>query len=160
MPRARLATPDGGTTEWASAAVPRYQRRTARVDEAILGVYLSGGNTRRLKGALAPLLRRAAREGRGLAPGGPAGRRFRDLAPAAARDRGHPLPLRRRLVSVRADREAARAGAHPGDAGRARQRGARGAGSPPGRARVGRGWRDAIDALVARGLRAPVLAVV
>jgi len=44
-------------TEWASAAVPRYQRRTARVDEAILGVYLSGGNTRRLKGALAPLLR-------------------------------------------------------------------------------------------------------
>src|SRR5207237_1017964 len=30
---------------------------TARVDEAILGVYLRGGNTRRLKGALAPLLR-------------------------------------------------------------------------------------------------------
>jgi len=57
MPRARLATDDGGMTEWASAAVPRYQRRTARVDEAILGVYLSGGNTRRLKGALAPLLR-------------------------------------------------------------------------------------------------------
>src|SRR5439155_665548 len=57
MPRARLATDDGGMTEWASAAVPRYQRRTARVDEAILGVYLSGGNTRRLKGALAPPLR-------------------------------------------------------------------------------------------------------
>src|SRR5207245_5213367 len=58
MRRARLATADGGTTEWgSSAAVPRYQRRTARVDEAILGVYLSGGNTRRLKGALAPLLR-------------------------------------------------------------------------------------------------------
>lgn len=35
----------------------RYQRRTARVDEAILGVYLAGGNTRRIKGALAPLLR-------------------------------------------------------------------------------------------------------
>jgi hypothetical protein len=57
MPRARRATAAGGTTEWASAAVPRYQRRTARVDEAILGVYLSGGNTRRLKGALAPRLR-------------------------------------------------------------------------------------------------------
>src|SRR2546430_17622619 len=57
MPRARLATADGGTTEWGSAAVPRYQRRTARVDRGILGVYLSGGNTRRLKGALAPLLR-------------------------------------------------------------------------------------------------------
>ena len=35
----------------------RYQRRTTRVDEAILGVYLAGGNTRRIKGALAPLLR-------------------------------------------------------------------------------------------------------
>lgn len=57
LPRARLATADGGTAEWRSAIVPRYQRRTARVDEAILGVYLSGTNTRRLKGALAPLLR-------------------------------------------------------------------------------------------------------
>jgi transposase-like protein len=37
--------------------VPRYQRRSERVDEAILGVYLSGTNTRRIKGALAPLLR-------------------------------------------------------------------------------------------------------
>jgi transposase-like protein len=39
--------------------MPRYQRRTERVDEAILGVYLSGTNTRRLRGALAPLLRGA-----------------------------------------------------------------------------------------------------
>jgi transposase-like protein len=37
--------------------VRRYERRTKRVDEAILGVYLSGTNTRRIKGALAPLLR-------------------------------------------------------------------------------------------------------
>ena len=29
----------------------RYQRRSERVDEAILGVYLSGTNTRRLRGA-------------------------------------------------------------------------------------------------------------
>jgi transposase-like protein len=57
MPRARLRAADGAVTEWQSQTVPRYQRRTARVDEAILGVYLSGGNTRRLKGALAPLLR-------------------------------------------------------------------------------------------------------
>lgn len=35
----------------------RYERRTARVDEAILGVSLAGGNSRRIKGALAPLLR-------------------------------------------------------------------------------------------------------
>ncbi len=56
VPRARLR--DGsGTVEWRSEALPRYQRRTARVDEAILGVYLAGGNSRRIRGALAPLLR-------------------------------------------------------------------------------------------------------
>ena len=30
MPRARLNTPDGGTTEWKSKALKAYQRRTAR----------------------------------------------------------------------------------------------------------------------------------
>ena len=57
MPRARLQGPGGTTTEWQSQALRRYQRRTELVDEAILGVYLSGTNTRRIKGALAPLLR-------------------------------------------------------------------------------------------------------
>ena len=57
MPRARLKTETGGTTEWSSRIVPRYQRRTRRIDEAILGVYLSGSNTRRIRGALAPLLK-------------------------------------------------------------------------------------------------------
>lgn len=57
MPRARLPQADGSTTEWQSQAVRRYQRRTELVDEAVLGVYLSGTNTRRIKGALAPLLR-------------------------------------------------------------------------------------------------------
>jgi len=57
MPRARLKTEDGGTTEWCSRIVPRYQRRTQRIDEAILGVYFSGSNTRRIRGALAPLLK-------------------------------------------------------------------------------------------------------
>ena len=57
MPRARLRTAEGATAEWRSELVPRYQRRSERVDEAILGVYLSGTNTRRIKGALAPLLR-------------------------------------------------------------------------------------------------------
>jgi transposase-like protein len=57
MPRARLTGTDGRTTEWRSTTVRRYERRTARVDEALLGVYLSGTNTRRLRGALAPLLR-------------------------------------------------------------------------------------------------------
>lgn len=57
MPRARIREEAGGSREWRSRVVERYQRRTARVDEAILGVYLTGTNTRRLKGALSPLLR-------------------------------------------------------------------------------------------------------
>jgi transposase-like protein len=56
LPRARLFTERGQTTEWHSTTVARYQRRTRRVDEAILGVYLSGANSRRIRSALAPLL--------------------------------------------------------------------------------------------------------
>ncbi|MEB2283558.1 MAG: transposase [Myxococcales bacterium] len=58
MPRARVRGSDG-TTEWRSQLLGRYERRTQRVDEALLGVYLSGSNTRRICGALAPLLRGA-----------------------------------------------------------------------------------------------------
>ena len=57
MPRARIQQADGRRTEWRSDTVRRYERRTTRVDEAILGVYLAGGNSRRIKGALAPLLK-------------------------------------------------------------------------------------------------------
>jgi transposase-like protein len=57
LPRARLQRTDGATGEWQSAVVPRYQRRTGRVDEALLGVYLSGTNSRRIRSALAPLLK-------------------------------------------------------------------------------------------------------
>ena len=57
MPRARMQAADGTTAEWRSATVTRYQRRTVRVDEMILGVYVAGTNTRRITGALAPLLR-------------------------------------------------------------------------------------------------------
>jgi transposase-like protein len=57
MPRARIGEADGTSAEWRSETVRRYQRRTTRVDEAILGIYLAGTNTRRIKGALAPLLR-------------------------------------------------------------------------------------------------------
>ena len=57
MPRARIQAADGTTAAWRSAPVTRSQRRTVRVDEMILGVYLAGTNTRRIKGALAPLLR-------------------------------------------------------------------------------------------------------
>jgi transposase-like protein len=59
MPRGRLLADDGGSQEWESRTVARYERRSRRVDEAIVGVYLSGANTRRIRGALAPLLKGA-----------------------------------------------------------------------------------------------------
>ena len=59
LPRARLKDAHGQESEWHSRIIGRYQRRTERVDGALLGTYLSGVNTRRLRGALAPLLRDA-----------------------------------------------------------------------------------------------------
>jgi transposase-like protein len=160
MPRARLRTAEG-VTEWQSQTVPRYQRRTARVDEAILGVYLSGGNTRRLKGALAPLLR-----------GGPLGKdavsrlvgrlaadfeswRERDLGTEDVRylylDGWYPcvrIGKRRErvpilvILGVRANGERVLLALHL-------------VGQETAAA-----WGEAVAALVTRGLRAPVLAVI
>lgn len=57
VPRARLRDEESGkTTEFRSELLPRYQRRTREVDEAILGTYLSGANSRRIRKALKPLL--------------------------------------------------------------------------------------------------------
>jgi putative transposase len=58
VPRARLVTPTGAR-EWASALLPRYQRRVREVNEAVVATYLAGANTRRLQGALGPLLKAA-----------------------------------------------------------------------------------------------------
>ena len=38
---------------------PRYQRRIPEVNEAVIATYLAGGNTRRIRGALQPLLKAA-----------------------------------------------------------------------------------------------------
>jgi putative transposase len=56
VPRGRVLAADGSTTEFQSAVLPRYGRRTREVDEAILGSYLAGANTRRIRKALQPLL--------------------------------------------------------------------------------------------------------
>jgi len=56
VPRGRIDQDDGTRTEFRSQILPRYSRRTRRVDEAILGVYLAGGNSRRIRKALSPLL--------------------------------------------------------------------------------------------------------
>jgi transposase-like protein len=58
LPRARLRQ-GAETIEWRSHLIPRYERRAAAVDAAMLGCYLGGANSRRIKGALAPLLRGA-----------------------------------------------------------------------------------------------------
>jgi putative transposase len=58
LPRATLFAASG-TREWTSTLVPRYQRRLREVNEAVVATYLAGGNTRRLRGALAPLLKAA-----------------------------------------------------------------------------------------------------
>jgi putative transposase len=58
LPRATLFRA-ANATEWTSTIVPRYQRRMPEVNEAILATYLAGGNTRRIRGALQPLLKAA-----------------------------------------------------------------------------------------------------
>src|SRR6202521_6176068 len=52
VPRARLNSSDGKTTEWKSQALRNYQRRTRAADALIAGTYLAGTNTRRVRRAL------------------------------------------------------------------------------------------------------------
>lgn len=56
VPRGRVIDRDGGTQEFHSQLLPRYARRTREIDEAILGCYLGGVNSRRIRTALKPLL--------------------------------------------------------------------------------------------------------
>ena len=56
IPRGRVFRADGETAEFQSELLPRYSRRTQAVDDAVLGVYLAGGNSRRIRKALEPLL--------------------------------------------------------------------------------------------------------
>ena len=52
VPRARLDTAEGKTSEWKSTALRAYQRRTKQADSLIAGAYLAGTNTRRVRRAL------------------------------------------------------------------------------------------------------------
>jgi transposase-like protein len=52
VPRARLASAAGKTTEWKSSALRAYQRRTKQADSLIAGAYLAGTATRRVRRAL------------------------------------------------------------------------------------------------------------
>src|SRR2546427_11175704 len=55
VPRARLNTAEGKTSEWKSQALRAYQRRTLAADALIASTYLAGTNTRRVRRALAAL---------------------------------------------------------------------------------------------------------
>ena len=59
MPRARLLSAGGTTTEWQNKTLPAYRRRTKEVDALIAGAYLAGTNTRRVSRALAGLFQGA-----------------------------------------------------------------------------------------------------
>src|SRR5262247_368294 len=52
VPRARLESAAGKTTEWRSSALRAYQRRTKQADSLIASAYLAGTNTRRVRRAL------------------------------------------------------------------------------------------------------------
>jgi putative transposase len=56
VPRGRVRQADGTSKEFHSQLLPRYGRRTRDVDAAILGSYLAGVNSRRIRTALKPLL--------------------------------------------------------------------------------------------------------
>ena len=58
LPRGTLFAA-AGEQEWTSRLLPRYQRRVREVNEAVVGTYLAGGNTRRIRRALQPLLKAA-----------------------------------------------------------------------------------------------------
>ena len=58
VPRATLLNV-AAAKEWTSTIIPRHQRRMPQVNEAVVATYLAGGNTRRICSALQPLLKAA-----------------------------------------------------------------------------------------------------
>ena len=70
VPRGRMPTPDGGTAEWRSAALPRYARMTKQAEALIAATYLAGTNTRRVKRALGALFKGRWVRTWSVAPGG------------------------------------------------------------------------------------------
>ena len=69
LPRARLKGADGQESEWHSRIIPRYQRRTERVDGALLGTYLTKWHQQpaAARSVIAVVARSAFIEGRGIA---------------------------------------------------------------------------------------------
>jgi transposase-like protein len=51
-----LVNSEGDQGEWQSQLLPRHRRSCPEAEQAVLGVVLSGGNARRIRGALKLLL--------------------------------------------------------------------------------------------------------
>ena len=161
VPRARLNTPEGKTTEWKSQALRAYQRRTLAAD-ALIAEHLSRRHQHapgapRARGAV----RRRGRQGHG--------------EPGLAQGEERLGRLERPLAGRRADRAAdprrhggARAARPQGDLDLAarRDRRARRTGrrccwrSRAWAARATEAWRTVLDDLIARGLRRPEFLIV
>src|SRR5438309_1748102 len=160
VPRATLFNV-AGAKEWTSTIIPRYQRRMPQVNEAVVATYLAGGNTRRIRGALQPLLKAAPLSKSAVS------RVIATLKDGLEAWRTRPLALRE-VIYVYLDGFALRV---------------RSAGkvvSVPVLGVVGvlpdgckhllalelcggesfSAWKGCLDDLVARGLRAPVLAII
>jgi len=96
VPRARLDSAEGKTTEWKSTALRAYQRRTQQADALIAGAYLAGTNTRRVRRALSAVFCGAVGKDTvrpGVAEG--EGRLGRLECPLARRGPDRPLDPRR-----------------------------------------------------------------
>jgi transposase-like protein len=109
VPRARLDTAEGKTTEWKSTALRAYQRRTKQADSLIAGAYLAGTNTRRVRRALAAVFGGAvskdtvSRVWRKVQADWDAWALSRQLYRARIESQGSPsvMPLRRHLATLR-----------------------------------------------------------
>jgi transposase-like protein len=60
IPRGRLFAADSSCREWHSQVVDPYQHRTRKVEQAILGCYLGGVNSRRIRRSLMAVFGRTA----------------------------------------------------------------------------------------------------
>ncbi len=160
VPRARLAGADGRTSEWRNRTIPAYQRLTRRAARLIAAAYLSGTNTRRVRRALGALFGGAigkdtvSRAWRKVQTDWEAWQK-RDLS----QDDIGRLLLDGTVVRVRLDRRAT--GLSVLVALGVRRDGQKvllGLKNMGGESEAA--WRAFLDGLVARGLKAPELAIV
>jgi putative transposase len=161
LPRARVFTSDGRTREFRSELIRSYRRRSAEVDGSILGSYLAGVNTRRVEKALEPMLKGAPLTKSSVS------RVVKELARSFAKWRTRSLAdhhiaylfLDAIVVRVKVDRRshemAVLVGLGVHESGERELLGIRLVATESGPA-----WKEFIEELSSRDLRAPALCVI